>query len=314
MPHAAPATIGSPTFSVPLSTRTVATGPRPTSRLASSTMPLARPCGLAVSSSSSATTSSCSSRSSTPRFCSADISTVIVSPPHDSGTRPCSDSCVHAPAAGSALSRSILLIATTIGTSAALAWLMASIVCGMTPSSAATTSTTMSVTWAPRARIFVKAAWPGRVDEGDRLAVLHGLVGADVLGDATGLAGDDVGRADAVEQQRLAVVDVAHDGDDRRPAACASGSSSSSSLKSAWSSSSCCWPGSTRSTSAPSSRANSSICSSDSGMVAVTISPCWSRKRTTSAAVRFSFGPYSCGEAPRSMMTVPSGTGASVAE
>ena len=59
------------------------------------------------------------------------------------------------------MSRSILFTATTIGTSAALAWLMASIVCGITPSSAATTSTTMSVTWAPRARIFVKAAWPG---------------------------------------------------------------------------------------------------------------------------------------------------------
>ena len=56
-----------------------------------------------------------------------------------------------------------------------------------------------------------------RVDEGDRLAVLHHLVGTDVLGDATGLAGDDVGVADAVEQLGLAVVDVAHDGDDRRP-------------------------------------------------------------------------------------------------
>ncbi len=38
---------------------------------------------------------------------------------------------------------------------------MASIVCGMTPSSAATTSTTMSVIWLPRARIAVKASWPG---------------------------------------------------------------------------------------------------------------------------------------------------------
>ena len=44
---------------------------------------------------------------------------------------------------------------------AALAWRMASIVCGLTPSSAATTSTTMSVTLAPRARIAVKAWWPG---------------------------------------------------------------------------------------------------------------------------------------------------------
>ena len=34
-------------------------------------------------------------------------------------------------------------------------------VCGMTPSSAATTSTTTSVTEAPRARIEVNASWPG---------------------------------------------------------------------------------------------------------------------------------------------------------
>ena len=55
-----------------------------------------------------------------------------------------------------------------------------------------------------------------RVDERDPVVVPVDLVGADVLGDAAGLAGHDVGRADAVEQQRLAVVDVAHDGDDRR--------------------------------------------------------------------------------------------------
>ena len=62
---------------------------------------------------------------------------------------------------GSAPGRSILLIATIIGTPAALAWWIASTVCGMTESSAATTRTTMSVTLAPRARIEVKAAWPG---------------------------------------------------------------------------------------------------------------------------------------------------------
>ena len=62
---------------------------------------------------------------------------------------------------GSASGLSILLIATMIGTPAALAWLIDSIVCGMTPSSAATTRIAMSVAWAPRARIAVKAAWPG---------------------------------------------------------------------------------------------------------------------------------------------------------
>ena len=56
----------------------------------------------------------------------------------------------------------------------------------------------------------------GGVDERDRVALPLDLVGTDVLGDATGLAGHDVGRADTVEQQGLAVVDVAHDGDDRR--------------------------------------------------------------------------------------------------
>src|SRR5581483_10182561 len=55
-----------------------------------------------------------------------------------------------------------------------------------------------------------------RVDERDRAAVALDLVRADVLRDATGLAGDDVGVADVVEQLRLAVVDVTHDGDDRR--------------------------------------------------------------------------------------------------
>src|SRR5699024_4102778 len=42
------------------------------------------------------------------------------------------------------------------------------------------------------------------------------LVGADVLGDATGLARTDLRLADRVQQAGLAVVDVAHDGDDRR--------------------------------------------------------------------------------------------------
>ena len=56
-----------------------------------------------------------------------------------------------------------------------------------------------------------------RVEEHD-VAVparrLH-LVGGDVLGDATGLAGRDARLADRVEQRGLAVVDVTHDGDDR---------------------------------------------------------------------------------------------------
>ncbi len=60
-----------------------------------------------------------------------------------------------------ALGLSILLMATTMGTFAARACCTASTVWGITPSSAATTRTTMSVIWAPRARMRVKASWPG---------------------------------------------------------------------------------------------------------------------------------------------------------
>ena len=77
----------------------------------------------------------------------------------------------------------------------------------------------MSVTLAPRARIAVNAAWPGVSRKVIFWPFALDLIGADVLGDAAGLAGDHVGLADGVEQRGLAVVDVAHDGDDRRRAA-----------------------------------------------------------------------------------------------
>ena len=61
----------------------------------------------------------------------------------------------------------------------------------------------------------------GGVDESDRAlevaAVRGDLVGTDVLGDAASLARHDVGLANRVEQLGLAVIDVTHDGDDRRP-------------------------------------------------------------------------------------------------
>lgn len=62
--------------------------------------------------------------------------------------------------------------------------------------------------------------------------------------------------------------------------------------------------------SAPTSSANNSICSSANDMVAVTISPCSSKKRTTSTAPRLSFGANSCADEPRSTTMGPSGTGA----
>ncbi len=56
-----------------------------------------------------------------------------------------------------------------------------------------------------------------RVEEGDLVTVLGGdLVGADMLGDATGLARHDVGLAERVQKRGLAVVHMAHDGDHGR--------------------------------------------------------------------------------------------------
>src|SRR5688572_30298783 len=55
-----------------------------------------------------------------------------------------------------------------------------------------------------------------RVEKGNDAARRLDVVGADVLRDAARLARRDLGAADVVEQRGLAVVDVAHDGDDRR--------------------------------------------------------------------------------------------------
>ena len=58
------------------------------------------------------------------------------------------------------------------------------------------------------------------IEEGElallALVVDLDLVGTDVLGDSAGLAGSDIGRTDRIEQLGLTVVDVTHDGDDRR--------------------------------------------------------------------------------------------------
>src|SRR5690606_10591367 len=90
----------------------------------------------------------------------ADSSTIWMSPPNSSATTSWASSSFLT-RDGSASDLSILLIATISGTSAAFACWIASIVCGITPSSAATTSTTMSVIFAPRARMDENAACPG---------------------------------------------------------------------------------------------------------------------------------------------------------
>ena len=159
-PTAVPAITISPERSVPFCTSTVATGPRPLSSLDSMTIPLARRFGLARRSFMSATSNTLSSSWSMPSCLSAETGTQMTSPPHSSGTRSyLVSSCLMA--SGLAPGLSILLMATMMSTPAAFAWLMASMVCGMMPSSAATTRMAISVAFAPRARMAVKASWPG---------------------------------------------------------------------------------------------------------------------------------------------------------
>ena len=159
-PYTAPTTKKSPTCRVPFCTSTVATGPRPLSTRDSSTVPLAGASGSAFNSSRSPTSKIISRSFGTFCFVFAETSTITVSPPHSSGINLRSASCRFT-RSGSAPGLSILLIATMIFVFAACACAIASSVCGITPSSALTTSTTISVTFAPRERMRVNASWPG---------------------------------------------------------------------------------------------------------------------------------------------------------
>ncbi|MNT30334.1 hypothetical protein D3C72_1661230 [compost metagenome] len=132
----------------------------PFSIFASITIPVPERFGLAFNSATSASSFTCSSNSLIPVFLRAETSTKIVLPPHSSGTISISVNCCLI-FSGFAPGLSILFTATMIGTPAAFAWLTASCVCGIIPSSAATTMIAMSVAFAPRARIAVKASWPG---------------------------------------------------------------------------------------------------------------------------------------------------------
>ncbi len=59
---------------------------------------------------------------------------------------------------------------------------------------------------------------PRSVEESDATTLTDAdRVGTDMLCDSTGLTGDHVRLANVVQQRCLAVIDVAHDGDDRRP-------------------------------------------------------------------------------------------------
>ena len=49
------------------------------------------------------------------------------------------------------------------------------------------------------------------IDKGDALVLVDDLVRGDVLGYASGFAGDDIGLANEIEKCRLTVIDVPHD-------------------------------------------------------------------------------------------------------
>ena len=132
----------------------------------------------------------------------AETLTNMFWPPHASGMTSCLANSLRT-RSGSASLLSILFTATTMGTLAARACSMASMVWGITPSSAATTSTTTSVAFAPRARMAVNAAWPGVSRKViTPLAVWH-PIRTDVLGDAAGLARRHLGGADVVQSEVL---------------------------------------------------------------------------------------------------------------
>ena len=130
---------------------------------------------MLFNSSISATKFKVSNKSSIPSPVVAEISTTGISPPKSSDTTSYFVRSAFT-SVGFASGKSHLFIATTIGTSAAFVWLIASIVWGIIPSSAATTRITISVTSAPLALIWVKASWPGvsiKVTLPDSLVTLY---------------------------------------------------------------------------------------------------------------------------------------------
>ena len=92
-PWVVPTTTIFPTFRVPFWINRVAKTPLERSFLASITVPMTRPFGLAWISELSATSNMASRRSSKPSWRLAEMGTTIVSPSHSSGTRPISASC-----------------------------------------------------------------------------------------------------------------------------------------------------------------------------------------------------------------------------
>ena len=200
---------------MPRATSTVTTGPRPGSSWDSITLPEAGASGLAASSSSSVTRRMFSSRLSRPSWDFAETSQKIVSPPHSSGVISILGELGADPFRVGALfvdlvDRDQHRHVGRAGVVDRLFGLRHDAVVGGDHHDHHVGD--LGAAGAHRGEGGVARG----VEEGDRLVVVVHLVGADVLGDATGLARGDLGLADRVQQRGLAVVDVAHDRDHRR--------------------------------------------------------------------------------------------------
>ena len=103
---------------------------------------------------------------------------------------------------------SILLIATTNGVLASANILIASFVCGLTPSSAAMTRIAKSAACAPRERMAVNASCPGRINKSNFAAASFDLVCSDCLRDAACFPRGNARFPDVVQKRRLAMVNV----------------------------------------------------------------------------------------------------------
>ena len=212
-----------PRCSVPFCTSTVATGPRPRSSLASSTTPVAWRSGVALSSCRSATRQIISISRLRLVFCFAETSTKTVLPPQSSGIRPRSAKLLlHA------IRQGVRLIDLVdrhddrhfgrVGVVDGFKRLRHDAVIGRHHQHDNVGGLGAARTHAGEGFVAGRIEEHDLAAEGGRFLVGNpNFVGADMLRDAAGFASGDIGQADGVEQRGFAVIDVAHDGDHRRP-------------------------------------------------------------------------------------------------
>lgn len=215
-PQVLPTTSVSPRRKVPFCTSSVAVTPRYLSSSPSMTVPTQAPLGLALYCSTSASTRILSSRSSTPMLARALSSTIMVSPPHASGCKPSFGQFFH-----HALRIGVVLVDLIDGNDDRNAGCtrVADGLLGLRHDAVVSRDDEhddvrhLRATCAHRDERLMA----GRIEEGDLATVDRHLVGAGTLRNAAGLAGRDVGMANAVEQCGLAVVDMTEHRDHRRP-------------------------------------------------------------------------------------------------